>query len=43
VQVDGAETSFVFTDIRENVATPDSEFEFTPPPGVTIINGVAPI
>ena len=43
VQVDGAETSFVFTDISENVATPDSEFEFTPPPGVTIINGVAPI
>ena len=43
VQVDGAETSFVFTDIRENVATPDSEFEFTTPPGVTIINGVAPI
>jgi outer membrane lipoprotein carrier protein len=43
VQVDGAETSFVFTDIRENVAPPDSEFEFTPPPGVTIINGVAPI
>jgi outer membrane lipoprotein-sorting protein len=25
------------------VAPPDSEFEFTPPPGVTIINGVAPI
>jgi outer membrane lipoprotein carrier protein len=43
VQTDGAETSFVFTAIRENVATPDSEFEFTPPPGVTIINGVAPI
>ena len=43
VQVDGAETSFVFTDIRENVTTPDSAFEFTPPPGVTIINGVAPI
>jgi outer membrane lipoprotein carrier protein len=43
VQVDGAETSFVFSDIRENVATPDSEFEFAPPPGVTIINGVAPI
>ncbi|HSY36165.1 MAG TPA: outer membrane lipoprotein carrier protein LolA [Acidobacteriaceae bacterium] len=43
VQTDGAETSFAFGDIRENVATPDSEFEFTPPPGVTIIDGVAPI
>ncbi len=43
VQTDGAETSFAFADIRENVATPDSEFEFTPPPGVTIIHGAAPI
>ncbi len=43
VQVDGAETGFVFSEIRENVATPDSEFQFNPPPGVTIINGVAPI
>ena len=42
-QTDGAETSFVFSDIRENVPTPDSDFEFTPPPGVTIIDGVAPI
>jgi len=43
VQLDGAETSFAFTGLRENVATPDSDFEFNPPPGVTIINGVAPI
>jgi outer membrane lipoprotein carrier protein len=43
VQTDGAETSFAFSDIRENVATPDGEFQFAPPPGVTIINGVAPI
>jgi outer membrane lipoprotein carrier protein len=43
VQTDGAETSFTFTDIRENVPTPDSNFSFTPPPGVTIINGAAPI
>ncbi len=42
-QTDGAETNFVFSDIRENVETPDSEFQFTPPPGVTIIDGVAPI
>ena len=43
VQTDGAETSFVFDEIRENVVTPDSEFQFVPPPGVTIIDGVAPI
>ncbi len=43
VQTDGPETSFAFSDLHENVATPDSEFQFTPPPGVTIIDGVAPI
>jgi len=43
VETDGAETSFAFSEIHENVAMPDSDFEFTPPPGVTIINGVAPI
>ena len=42
-QTDGAETNFSFSDIRENVSPPDSEFEFNPPPGVTIIDGVAPI
>ena len=43
VQTDGAETSFTFTDIHENVPAPESDFSFTPPPGVTIINGAAPI
>lgn len=43
VQVDGAETSFTFTDIRENVPTAASDFVFVPPPGVTIIDGAAPI
>ncbi len=43
VETDGAETSFEFSDIQENVPTPDSDFEFTPPPGVTIFDGAAPI
>ena len=42
-QTDGATTSFTFTNIRENVSTPDSDFTFTPPPGVTIVDGTAPI
>jgi outer membrane lipoprotein carrier protein len=42
-QTDGATTSFTFTAIHENVPTTDSDFTFTPPPGVTIINGTAPI
>ncbi len=43
VQVDGAETSFTFSDIRENVPAPASDFTFVPPPGVTVIDGAAPI
>jgi outer membrane lipoprotein carrier protein len=42
-QADGATTSFTFTDIHENVPAPDSDFIFIPPPGVTLINGAAPI
>ncbi len=42
-QTDGSTTSFAFTDIRENVPAPDSDFTFSPPPGVTVINGSAPI
>jgi outer membrane lipoprotein carrier protein len=43
VQLDGAETNFTFSNIRENVPTPDSDFAFAPPPGVTVIDGAAPI
>lgn len=42
-QIDGATTSFTFTGIHENIPTTDSDFTFTPPPGVTIVNGTAPI
>jgi outer membrane lipoprotein carrier protein len=42
-QIDGATTSFTFTAIRENIPTNDADFTFTPPAGVTIINGTAPI
>ncbi len=43
VDADGAETTFTFTEIHENVPTPESDFTFTPPPGVTVIDGAAPI
>ncbi len=42
-QADGSTTSFTFTAMHEDVPTSDSDFVFTPPPGVTIINGTAPI
>jgi outer membrane lipoprotein carrier protein len=40
---DGATTDFTFTDIHEDIPTPDTDFTFTPPPGVTVIDGTAPI
>ena len=42
-EVDGAVTEFVFTDIQENVPVKDSDFAFIPPPGVTVVQGLAPI
>jgi len=42
-EADGAITTFTFSDGRENLPTPDSDFIFNPPPGVAIVNSVAPI
>ncbi len=42
-EVNGSITSFLFTDMHENMAVPDSAFVFTPPPGVTVVNGSAPL
>ena len=42
-EVDGATTTFTFTDLHENIPTKESDFVFVPPPGVTIVTGAAPI
>jgi outer membrane lipoprotein carrier protein len=42
-ELDGATTAFTFTDITENVPTRDTDFLFTPPPGVAIIDGTPPL
>jgi outer membrane lipoprotein carrier protein len=42
-QADGSTTSFTFSEIHENVPTRETDFSFTPPAGVTIIDGAAPI
>jgi outer membrane lipoprotein carrier protein len=42
-QTDGSTTTFTFTDIHENVPTTTADFTFTPPSGVTIIDGTAPM
>jgi outer membrane lipoprotein carrier protein len=40
---DGTTTTFTFTAIHEDVPTSDADFTFTPPPGVTIIDGTTPL
>ena len=42
-ETDGAITTFTFSDTHENVPANDADFRFVPPPGVTIIDGAAPI
>ncbi len=42
-ETDGSTTTFTFSDLRENVPTKAADFTFTPPAGVTIVDGVAPI
>lgn len=42
-EIDGAVTEFAFSSIQENVPVRDSDFTFTPPAGVAVVNGMAPI
>ncbi len=42
-ETDGSLTDFTFTNILENVPVPATDFVFNPPPGVSIVNGQAPI
>lgn len=42
-ETDGATTGFTFSGIEENIPLPSSEFVFTPPQGVPIVDGQSPI
>ena len=42
-EVDGSVTEFTFTDMQENVEVQDSDFTFTVPPGIEVVNGLPPI
>ena len=42
-EVGGAVTEFVFSDMEENVPVKASDFVFTAPAGVSIVNGLPPI
>ena len=43
IEVDGAETSFEFSEMQENVTARDADFVFTPPAGVTVVDGAPPM
>lgn len=42
-EVDGAVTEFTFAQMQENVPVSDADFKFTPPAGVTVVQGLPPI
>jgi outer membrane lipoprotein carrier protein len=42
-EVDGAVTEFAFSEMQENVPVKDADFVFTPPVGVSVVNGLPPI
>ncbi len=42
-EIDGAITEFTFSAMQENLPVRDSEFAFTPPAGVAVVDGIAPI
>jgi outer membrane lipoprotein carrier protein len=42
-ETDGAITTFTFSGMREDVPVNEPDFRFIPPPGVTVIDGPAPI
>jgi outer membrane lipoprotein carrier protein len=42
-ELDGATTLFTFSDLHENIPTRDADFTFTPPAGVTVVDGLPPI
>jgi outer membrane lipoprotein carrier protein len=42
-ETDGATTTFIFSNIEENVPIPASDFNFIPPPNTNIVDGQPPI
>ena len=42
-EADGAVTRFSFSDEVPNAPIPADEFRFTPPPGVPVVDAVAPV
>lgn len=43
MELDGSMTEFSFSEIHENVSVRDTDFSFTPPAGVGVVDGMPPI
>ena len=43
IELDGATTDFEFTNGEENVPTNPTDFTFTPPPGVAVVDALPPV
>lgn len=41
-EIDGTVTQFAFRDMKENVSASDADFRFTPPAGVSVVDGLPP-
>ena len=41
-EIDGTVTEFVFTGMQENIGSRDEDFHFTPPAGVSVVDGLPP-
>jgi outer membrane lipoprotein carrier protein len=42
-ETDGADTRFTFTGEQPNVPIPPATFHFTPPPGIPVVDALAPV
>lgn len=43
LEVDGSITTFIFSNMHEDIPTTSTDFTFRPPPGVSIVNGTTPL
>ncbi|MEK6398759.1 MAG: outer membrane lipoprotein carrier protein LolA, partial [Terriglobus sp.] len=41
-EIDGTVTQFAFRSMKENVPASDADFRFTPPAGVSVVDGLPP-
>ena len=43
LEVDGSITTFIFSNMHEDIPATPTDFTFRPPPGVSVVNGTTPL